>query len=165
MTRLFLLEAILREFRFSTISVLSPILITKRHRFFISRLRHFLIVTNSGYKPAKSQIKTIWNFTWNRIWANLGLLSFYYIMDIQSFLFLELSFLACSNLLTIVLLFCKHVIDCKNNCHTIMLHFLSYEYQHLYGMTVGMMDGFSTIIPSWMALIRAFWGKDLTSFC
>ena len=165
MTRLFLLQAILREFRFSTISVLPPIWLQRDIVFSFPAYDVFSIVTNSGKKPAKSQIKTIRNFTWNRIWANLGLLSFYYIMDIQSFLFLELSFLACSNLLTIVLLFCKHVIDCENNCHTIMLHFLSYEYQRLYGMSVGMMDGFSTIIPSWMALIRAFWGKDLTSFC
>ncbi len=32
-----------------------------------------------------------------------------------------------SNILTIVLLFCKHIIDCENNCHTIMIRFFSRE--------------------------------------
>ena len=35
------------------------------------------IVTNSSKKPAKSQIKTIRGLTRNRIWVNLGLLSFF----------------------------------------------------------------------------------------
>lgn len=32
--------------------------------------------------------------------------------------------------------------NCENNCHTIMLCLLDYEYQYLHGMIVGMMDVF-----------------------